>query len=139
MEFQIKRTLVAVGKLIHQSSRRKKFFMKLLLILGLLWPNISKANLTCSGRFVNPITDICWSCVMPISIGKFKPARGSGIKNRDIKSISLNKLGLLIIEIENWTNFKSNWIKNNYGYYILNIAKDNFNNVSGLEITKYNQ
>lgn len=24
---------------------------------------------TCSGRFVNPITDICWSCLFPITIG----------------------------------------------------------------------
>lgn len=25
-------------------------------------------NLTCSGKFLNPITDICWSCVLPIKI-----------------------------------------------------------------------
>jgi conjugal transfer pilus assembly protein TraU len=24
---------------------------------------------TCTGKFMNPITDICWSCVFPISIG----------------------------------------------------------------------
>jgi conjugal transfer pilus assembly protein TraU len=24
---------------------------------------------TCTGRFPNPITDICWSCILPISIG----------------------------------------------------------------------
>lgn len=24
---------------------------------------------TCQGRFVNPITDICWSCIFPLSIG----------------------------------------------------------------------
>ncbi|MBY0281878.1 MAG: TraU family protein, partial [Alphaproteobacteria bacterium] len=29
----------------------------------------------CSGRFVNPITDICWSCLFPISIG---PVRVNG-------------------------------------------------------------
>lgn len=23
----------------------------------------------CSGRFVNPVTDICWSCLFPITIG----------------------------------------------------------------------
>ena len=23
----------------------------------------------CTGSFVNPITDICWSCLFPISIG----------------------------------------------------------------------
>lgn len=26
-------------------------------------------SLTCTGRFPNPITDICWSCILPISIG----------------------------------------------------------------------
>ncbi|MDI9635786.1 TraU family protein [Geitlerinema splendidum] len=30
---------------------------------------------SCSGRFVNPITDICWSCLFPISIG---PVRVNG-------------------------------------------------------------
>src|SRR5882672_9608255 len=24
---------------------------------------------TCTGKFPNPITDICWSCILPISIG----------------------------------------------------------------------
>jgi len=23
----------------------------------------------CTGQFVNPITDICWSCLFPISVG----------------------------------------------------------------------
>ncbi len=27
------------------------------------------AGPTCHGRFMNPITDICWSCILPISIG----------------------------------------------------------------------
>ncbi len=30
---------------------------------------------TCSGRFVNPITDICWSCLFPISIGPVNISR----------------------------------------------------------------
>lgn len=29
----------------------------------------SMAAGTCNGRFPNPITDICWSCLMPISLG----------------------------------------------------------------------
>ena len=24
---------------------------------------------TCTGKFPNPITDICWSCILPLSIG----------------------------------------------------------------------
>ncbi|MBA3814650.1 MAG: TraU family protein [Alphaproteobacteria bacterium] len=33
------------------------------------------ASTTCSGRFVNPITDICWSCLFPISIGPVNISR----------------------------------------------------------------
>lgn len=29
----------------------------------------SSSKLTCQGRFLNPITDICWSCMFPIKIG----------------------------------------------------------------------
>ena len=27
---------------------------------------------SCPGRFVNPLTDICWSCLFPLSIGPVK-------------------------------------------------------------------
>jgi conjugal transfer pilus assembly protein TraU len=27
---------------------------------------------TCSGKFPNPVTDICWSCILPITIGGMK-------------------------------------------------------------------
>ena len=30
------------------------------------------AHSKCTGRFVNPITDICWSCLFPITIGGFR-------------------------------------------------------------------
>ena len=36
------------------------------------WPNLSLAGLTCAGKFPNPITDICWSCILPLSIGAAK-------------------------------------------------------------------
>ena len=26
----------------------------------------------CTGKFVNPVTDICWSCIFPISLGGAK-------------------------------------------------------------------
>ena len=41
--------------------------VKLLFFLLLLIP--LKANAICSGRFVNPITDVCWDYIFPISIG----------------------------------------------------------------------
>ena len=39
----------------------------LVAVLALSAPAI--AGPTCHGRFMNPITDICWSCVFPLSIG----------------------------------------------------------------------
>src|ERR1700694_4323265 len=38
---------------------------------------------TCTGKFANPITDICWSCVMPISIGA---ARVATLGQEDIEN-----------------------------------------------------
>ena len=35
-------------------------------------------SLTCTGRFPNPITDICWSCILPISIGSATIANFGG-------------------------------------------------------------
>jgi len=36
----------------------------------------------CSGRFLNPITDVCWSCLFPISIGSAK-LNSSGLPDTD--------------------------------------------------------
>jgi conjugal transfer pilus assembly protein TraU len=35
-------------------------------------------SLTCTGRFPNPITEICWSCILPISIGSATIANVDG-------------------------------------------------------------
>ena len=37
-------------------------------VLALAGVDVARAR-TCEGRFVNPLTDICWSCVFPLSIG----------------------------------------------------------------------
>jgi conjugal transfer pilus assembly protein TraU len=46
----------------------------LTLALACLWAAIDSpaayaGSATCTGRLINPITDICWSCILPISIG----------------------------------------------------------------------
>lgn len=41
--------------------------VSLSVLATLLSPDVSAAN--CQGKFVNPITDICWSCAFPISLG----------------------------------------------------------------------
>lgn len=77
-----------VWRLRPISQKIKKGTLKavsLKVVLGflLLLPNFAIASLPCQGRFVNPITDICWSCLLPISIGPAKIAKGWGTKNRD--------------------------------------------------------
>ena len=44
----------------------------LLIVIGYTQPVFGK----CVGRFVNPITDICWSCIFPITIGGMKVSAG---------------------------------------------------------------
>ncbi|WP_341753548.1 TraU family protein [Candidatus Tisiphia endosymbiont of Dioctria rufipes] len=58
-----------------------------ILIIVIFLPLSSYGN-TCQGRFVNPITDICWSCLLPISIGGFNIGKGSSPKKRDTKNPS---------------------------------------------------
>ncbi|RQQ01110.1 conjugal transfer pilus assembly protein TraU [Burkholderia stagnalis] len=41
----------------------------LLLVLGSCSLATHAQSLNCNGKFANPITDICWSCVFPISLG----------------------------------------------------------------------
>lgn len=46
----------------------------LLLILIFIMPLHAK----CQGRFVNPLTDICWKCLFPMTIGGVKVVTGVG-------------------------------------------------------------
>src|SRR5579864_5344999 len=39
------------------------------LTLFLLIPQANADNGLCQGKFANPISDVCWSCLFPISIG----------------------------------------------------------------------
>ena len=40
------------------------------LALLMLLPHIGRADsLTCHGRFANPLTDICWRCLFPLTLG----------------------------------------------------------------------
>ncbi|EHB3808039.1 conjugal transfer pilus assembly protein TraU [Salmonella enterica subsp. enterica serovar Bonariensis] len=44
----------------------------------LLWSNshMAVADAACEGRFVSPITDICWRCMFPLSLGSTKVTGG---------------------------------------------------------------
>ena len=43
----------------------------------LLAPGSAGAQ-TCTGRFVNPIADVCWECLLPVSIGPISIGSASG-------------------------------------------------------------
>ena len=70
-----------VGLPMNVCRPRCHFVLATLLALttGLL-PALSHAadSLTCTGRFPNPITEICWSCILPISIGSATIANVDG-------------------------------------------------------------
>jgi conjugal transfer pilus assembly protein TraU len=42
----------------------------------------------CVGRFINPITDVCWSCLMPITLASISIGKTSKAKNRDTRNPS---------------------------------------------------
>jgi conjugal transfer pilus assembly protein TraU len=53
--------------------------IKRLLLLSVLLGFIGSAQAAapeCQGKFVNPITDICWQCIFPISIGSIQVSPG---------------------------------------------------------------
>ncbi|AKM12207.1 conjugal transfer pilus assembly protein TraU [Croceicoccus naphthovorans] len=59
--------------------RLPRFFVALFAGLALvgLGAAPARASVTCHGKFVNPITDVCWSCLFPLSIGGLAIWKGS--------------------------------------------------------------
>lgn len=60
-------------------KKRQKILHVIVFIFIHVYPLIMMSpaySTTCSGRFVNPVTDICWSCLFPISIGPVKVNTG---------------------------------------------------------------
>lgn len=48
----------------------------LLVVAGLFSAPSQAADAACQGRFVNPISDICWRCIFPLSIGSIPVGKG---------------------------------------------------------------
>ncbi|KAA1732316.1 conjugal transfer protein TraU, partial [Klebsiella pneumoniae] len=42
-------------------------FLSALMLWG--YSLSAAADPSCEGRFVNPITDVCWRCIFPLSLG----------------------------------------------------------------------
>ena len=59
------------------SFRRYMVMGWMLAAFGFLYSGTASAQ-ACSGRFVNPITDVCWECLFPISIGPISIGSASG-------------------------------------------------------------
>lgn len=58
-----------------------RFFHLLLFILLFFMNNFSYSYANCVGRWVNPLTDVCWSCIFPISIAGLQVASGEDTPN----------------------------------------------------------
>ncbi|MDU6412070.1 MAG: conjugal transfer pilus assembly protein TraU [Yersiniaceae bacterium] len=54
----------------------KRLMLCLVLMFGMN-SLAQAADPECEGRFVNPITDVCWSCIFPLSIGSVAVSSGS--------------------------------------------------------------
>jgi conjugal transfer pilus assembly protein TraU len=65
-DFFIKPLLTLSKRFIY----KRRFLRVVLAIYALLFSAATFAGATCQGSFINPATDICWSCMLPLSIGK---------------------------------------------------------------------
>ncbi|MCG2583883.1 TraU family protein [Massilia sp. TS11] len=61
---------------VQATARRAVQLLSLALALCLARP--ATAEPACVGKFPNPITDICWSCILPISIGSVSLGGANG-------------------------------------------------------------
>ena len=50
----------------------------MLLVLLTILPPAGAMAQSCTGRFVNPLTDVCWECLFPISIGAVSIGAAAG-------------------------------------------------------------
>ncbi|MEG5888112.1 conjugal transfer pilus assembly protein TraU [Enterobacter ludwigii] len=57
---------------------RRLFSVLCLAVSGLVCSSAASASaVECEGNFVNPITDVCWECIFPVTIGSVAVASGS--------------------------------------------------------------
>ena len=66
--------------------------------------NKTYADSLCHGSFVNPITDVCWSCLFPITIGSINVISGS-VKDTDNPSLPVCACGTPVPRIGISTGF----------------------------------
>nr|HAJ7448889.1 hypothetical protein [Escherichia coli] len=68
--------------------KRRLWLLMLFLFAGHV--PAASADSACEGRFVNPITDICWSCIFPLSLGSIKVSQGIQQKMQRREEVNIN-------------------------------------------------
>lgn len=63
--------------MMKATRRFGRSFAAALLLAGLLLRPTAVPAAECAGRIPNPVTDVCWSCLFPVKIGKSIPVSGS--------------------------------------------------------------
>ena len=56
---------------------RRRLALAALAVTAVSWSAPVSAQ-ACTGRFVNPVSDVCWECLFPISIGPVSIVSASG-------------------------------------------------------------
>ncbi len=56
---------------------KRYLFLFLTGVAFMLCRTANAADPACEGRFVNPITDVCWECIFPLSIGSIAVSSGA--------------------------------------------------------------
>jgi len=64
------------GRVMLRANLKSVLVSFIALLGACLWPAKAAAVDTCNGNFVNPIGDICWDCMFPLSIGPLSIAGG---------------------------------------------------------------
>lgn len=59
--------------------------MRLWVLVLFMMLGLGEGNSSCSGRFVNPLTDICWKCIFPLRIAGFTVMKGSVADPQTVK------------------------------------------------------
>jgi conjugal transfer pilus assembly protein TraU len=58
-----------------------KIIVSVAVLLSAVCFTAQQSFATCHGRFLNPITDVCWQCIFPVKIGGISLGDSSGLKN----------------------------------------------------------
>ena len=60
-------------------------FLSIIIISICNQPHKVNAGIGCTGKFVNPITDVCWNCLFPITLIGIEIVGGGGVDTKSTK------------------------------------------------------